>query len=206
MEPEPRETHPGAVTPVRLVSHADSCCASVRSLEARAYGLRPGVMGVEFTLMGELDGVRIPPVGRGERADALWRRTCFEAFVRCDDVPGYLELNFSPSGAWQAYHFGAHRQHRTSAAVPVPPHITVGHRRRGAEPVGCAVSADDALLLEALVHLPAPYAAARRTLRLGLSAVVEEQTGGLSYWAVHHAPGRPDFHHPDAFVLVLHWS
>ena len=40
-----------------------------------------------------------------------------------------------------------------------------------------------------------------RELRIGLAAVVEEKSGALSYWALRHAPGKPDFHHPDAFAL-----
>lgn len=39
--------------------------------------------------------------------------------------------------------------------------------------------------------------------RLGLSAVIEETSGAKSYWALAHAPGKPDFHHPDAFALDL---
>ena len=38
---------------------------------------------------------------------------------------------------------------------------------------------------------------------LGLSAVIEEHDGTLSYWALRHAPGKPDFHHRDAFALEL---
>ena len=40
-------------------------------------------------------------------------------------------------------------------------------------------------------------------LRLALSAVVEADDGTLSYWALRHPPGRPDFHHADGFVLRL---
>jgi len=36
-----------------------------------------------------------------------------------------------------------------------------------------------------------------------LSAVIEEESGTLSYWALRHAPGRADFHHPDGFALEL---
>jgi hypothetical protein len=39
--------------------------------------------------------------------------------------------------------------------------------------------------------------------RLGLSAVVEEKNGVLSCWPLKHPPGKPDFHHPDAFALEL---
>jgi hypothetical protein len=39
--------------------------------------------------------------------------------------------------------------------------------------------------------------------RLGLSAVIEEAGGGLSYWALAHPPGKADFHHSDCFALEL---
>ena len=45
-----------------------------------------------------------------------------------------------------------------------------------------------------------------RPLRLGLSAVVEDAAGKLSYWALRHTPGKPDFHHTDAFALTLEKS
>jgi hypothetical protein len=31
--------------------------------------------------------------------------------------------------------------------------------------------------------------------------VVEDEHGALSYWALKHAPGKPDFHHPDSLAL-----
>jgi len=37
--------------------------------------------------------------------------------------------------------------------------------------------------------------------RLGLSALIEDQSGGMSYWALAHPPGKPDFHHADGFAL-----
>jgi len=40
-------------------------------------------------------------------------------------------------------------------------------------------------------------------LRIGLSAVIEGTDGALSYWALRHSAGRPDFHHADAFALRL---
>jgi len=38
---------------------------------------------------------------------------------------------------------------------------------------------------------------------LAVSAVVEDRDGVLSYWALRHPPGEPDFHHPGAFTLQL---
>ena len=41
------------------------------------------------------------------------------------------------------------------------------------------------------------------TLKLALTAVLEDDSGTLSYWALKHAPGKPDFHHREGFVLEL---
>jgi hypothetical protein len=54
------------------------------------------------------------------------------------------------------------------------------------------------LELEASIPMPD-----KEKLVLGISAVIEELDGGLSYWALRHAPGKPDFHHPQAFALEL---
>lgn len=173
----------------------------MHSLEARVQALRPGVLGVQFTLTGELRALRIPPPGPAERAEELWRHTCCELFVRRDDLPGYLEFNFSPSGAWQAYRFIGYRQGRRPVRLPAPPRVTAELRECAAHAAGPA----EALGLEALVHLPVPFSTAPQGLRLALSAIVEDQSGALSYWALRHGPGRPDFHHPDACVLTLDW-
>ena len=39
--------------------------------------------------------------------------------------------------------------------------------------------------------------------QLGLTAVIEEEGGHRSYWALAHAPGKPDFHAPTCFAATL---
>ena len=40
-------------------------------------------------------------------------------------------------------------------------------------------------------------------LLLGLAAVIESGNGDLSYWALKHPPGKPDFHHAHGFVYEV---
>ena len=40
-------------------------------------------------------------------------------------------------------------------------------------------------------------------MRIGLSAVIEDTAGSLSYWALHHPRSKPDFHHRGGFILRL---
>jgi hypothetical protein len=146
-----------------------------------------GILALTFVLQGNLAALRIPAKRPRRRVDELWRHTCFEAFLMAGNGPDYREYNFSPSGEWAVYAFRDYRQAEL-AADEFAPVIRV-HR------------STQRLVLEAEVPLELP--ALYRSIRLGLSAVVEAADGGLSYWALWHPPGKPDFHHVDAFALQL---
>lgn len=126
----------------------------------------------------------LPPPAEPERADDLWLTTCFEAFLRPDGERGYTEWNFAPSGEWGTYDFRAHREGMAEADAASPPYIRL----------------EDNLTwwaVGATISVPV------QRYQLGLSAVIEEQDGTKSYWALAHGPGAPDFHHDDCFAATL---
>ena len=146
-----------------------------------------------FGAVGTLNiwfGVRAPaerfvlPEGEARRADELWQTTCFEAFLRADGEQAYREWNFAPSGQWAAYDFTGYRAGRTNAAVKEP-----------------YIRLEDNLnwfTLGATIGVEAG-----RAWSLGLSAILEEQDGTKSYWALSHEAGKPDFHAPGCFTARL---
>jgi len=151
-------------------------------------GRAPGdIFTLAFALEGDLSGLRIPETRSSQRAGGLWRHTCFEVFVMAEDGPGYREFNFSPSGEWAVYAFRGYRE-GGELEVELCPEIVV--RRAG-----------DRLELDAEISLD--WLPPGSPVRLGLSAVVEDADGVLSFWALRHPPGKPDFHHTDAFALQL---
>lgn len=167
---------------MQLQPHPDTPCAAVSALRCEA--LRAGaLLQLRFELYGALDEIRIPPPAAPARQDCLWRHTCFEAFVR-GAGESYAELNFSPSSAWAAYAFSAYRTDMASLGI-APPRIATERTQ-------------DRLLLEAEALLPA-----EGVWDVALCAVIESMDGPLSYWALRHAPGKPDFHHADGFALRL---
>lgn len=85
----------------------------------------------------------------------------------------YREYNFSPSGEWAAYAFSSYRK-RDRAKLARP-------RWNGK-----------------VATIPA-----RGRLRIGLTAVIEEKSGALSYWALRHPRRKPDFHDRRGFTLDL---
>jgi hypothetical protein len=176
---------------VRLTRHPESSGAAVHAIEARVRRTPGGALALGYVLEGELARVNLPPPRLRRFSEGLWRRTCCECFIRIPDGPGYHEFNFSPSGEWAAYAFTKYREGAPLADEMLNPRINV-HRRT------------DRLDLEAVVALDrlAPEYMNGR-LALALSAVIEEDDGALSHWALAHAPGAPDFHHPAAFALAL---
>ena len=175
---------------VELQCHPAIRAQSVRGIQVQVGWGQGGALALTFSLTGDVVRFRIPTPQPSRRADGLWQHTCFEAFIRHEGEPGYYEFNFAPSGAWAAYAFSRYRD-GAPLAQDVDPRIAV---RR----------AEQQLELDALIRLEClPLVPLRARLQLALSAVIEDKQGVLSYWALTHPPGRPDFHHPDAFVLGL---
>jgi len=156
--------------------------------------LEADALRLVFRLAGDLAALRVPPPAPSAATDGLWQHTCFEAFAGRDDGDAYHELNLAPSGAWAAYAFRAYRERAPGAAIAKPPRVSVSRTA-------------DAIVVEATVVL-APLVRDRSLAptRLGLTAVVEDTAGALSYWSLHHAPGPPDFHRADVRAIRLEAS
>ena len=171
-----------------LTPHPDTPCDAVQSLEVDVARLRGGSLQLRYILAARLDDLAIPAVAESVRADGLWRHTCFEAFVRPEPGPAYVELNFAPSAAWAAYRFDDYREGMAEAEI--------GELRF------MRTSLFGTFEYRALIGL-APAIPVDAAWRLGASAVIEEASGRISYWALAHPPGKPDFHHADGFTLDL---
>lgn len=159
-------------------------------MQANVHRAGDTALALSFFLRGDLAALRIPLSGPPRRADRLWQHTCFEAFVRAGDEAAYHEFNLAPSGEWAAYRFQWYRQAARGTGPGPTPEIKVS-------------SSGQLLQLEAVVPLDSAVFPAGAPLRLGLSAVLEGKDGSLSYWALKHPPGKADFHHADAFAIVI---
>ncbi len=174
-----------------LTAHPSTPSDAVHRLGVQLRAEEPDKLVFQFSLDADMSRVRVPLCGAGGRADALWKHTCFEAFVAPADAPGYHEFNFSPSLEWAIYRFSAYREGMSPAEIGHAPNISV---RRG----------DDGLELQSVVRLgDLPDLRDARHLRIALAAVIEDDTGRLSYWGLRHPTGKPDFHHPNGFALEV---
>ena len=176
---------------VTLTCHPQTPTELVRGIAAHVGRSPVGALAIDFVLDADLGRLRIPPPRASCVVHGLWEHTCFEAFIALNNTPAYHELNFAPSGEWALYAFRSYRE-----IAPQPDEMVAPEMH-----VRCL---PDRLELDAVVRLGSLSANhASSPLRLALSAVIEDDRRGLSYWALQHPPGKPDFHQADAFALTV---
>lgn len=173
-----------------LVPHPDTPCAAVRALTLTFERPTPALLTLHYALDADLEALRIPEPRPPARTDGLWQHTCVEAFIGQSDGRTYWEYNFSPSGAWAAYQFSDYRE----GMVPL---------MKGAAPVISTRETSGSLVLSVAVDLSWISRATGAELVLGASAVIETRERVLSYWALKHPAGKPDFHQAVSRIVPL---
>lgn len=141
-----------------------------------------------YQLWDPLKTVVIPArVTQPARQDNLWQTTCFEFFLGMKQSPTYWEVNLSPAGHWNVYRFRDYRQGmQAELAFDALPFRV--------EAVGEVWGLELVLDLEQIMP-------ANQNLEIGISAVLESQGGGLTYWALTHPGPQADFHQRQGFLI-----
>lgn len=173
-----------------LKLHPASPCSAATHIDVDVARPHAGSLLLRYVVTGAIADLRMPPVVTAARADELWQHTCFETFVGTSADAAYYEFNFAPSTQWAAYRFGGYRSGRAATEIAAP--------RIDVQSAPERFTLQASLELDRLSGLPS---GAR--WRLGLSAVIEEANGRISYWALAHPPGKADFHHSDCFSHEL---
>jgi hypothetical protein len=169
---------------VSLRPHPDSSKPSVSTIVVTVER-RGNVLSLTYAAEGDISAIAVPAHAAPARADDLWKHTCFEAFVRAEGAGGYLEFNMSPSGQWAAYRFDGYRAGMRNEDIGAP-RLAFEDDERGLS-----------LIAEIdLSRLPE----AGRAWDVNITAIIENKAGTKAFWALAHAPGKPDFHNADCFV------
>ena len=173
------QTHP-------LTAHPAHPPATVRSVEAKIIGADDSWLRLRWRIEGA-QALVVPPFAGKGRADELWKTTCFELFLRPDGGASYCEFNLSPSERWAAYDFSGYREGMAERPAEREPQTAIRQ--------GSSFAIFDAAI--PLTALPASDCA------MNLAAVIEEEGGVKSYWALAHPAEKPDFHDPACFTATL---
>jgi hypothetical protein len=174
-----------------LTIHPTSLCPAVTSIEVDVARPKPGLLTLTYALTGAVGDLYVPDKTDPVRTDELWKRTCFEAFVLPDSGEAYAEFNIAPSTKWAAYRFDRYREGMRDAGEIAPLSVDVA-------------TTDERLTLDVAFDLAVlPGFDCDADWRLGLTAVIEEANGRVSYWALTHPLPKPEFHNADGFTCRL---
>ena len=168
---------------VELICHPQRPCAVSLAIGV-SVERDAGQLALAYVLRGITIDLRIPTPASPVDPDRLWAHTCFEAFLARPGDDAYEEWNLSPSGQLAHYAFDAYR-----VRGPQPAATTVASR--------CELAA---ATLTLAARIPIGDDGPRV---VGLTTVVQDARGGLSYWALRHGPGQPDFHARATFALLV---
>ena len=125
-----------------------------------------------------------------ERQDNLWEKTCFEAFIQPMDSKQYWEINVSPSGQWNVYHFQDRRQSmKPESRMRV---VKSQFQSLSSSSFSFQFEVD---LSQALSNSPATE------VRVGLCTILLHKDSTKSHWALAHKSPQADFHDPQSFLL-----
>lgn len=171
-----------------MICHRDTPAQKVEGFSVELERQGDGQLWLRYHVDCPVDALELGAPAAAERTDELWRTTCFELFARKDGDAAYAEYNFAPSSQWAAYGFSGYRKGMRDLPLPTAPET-------GND------ASESHFALEATVPLPPELQG--EALRLAITAVIEEEDGTKSYWALRHPPGPPDFHHRDCFALKL---
>ena len=175
----------------RLVPHPQTQPKGVKSVEVDVIQATSSIL-LSYVVEGA-DALLLPAFGR-ERRDNLWQGTCFELFVK-PDSRGYVEFNFAPLSAWNAYSFVDWRMGKRPYQPDVEPGLSDSRTDGRKDSFPGLYALDVVISPDILLLSPGS---------VGLAAILEEEGGTMSYWALAHPPGEePNFHHPDCFVARL---
>lgn len=175
----------------QLIAHKDSITTAIRNLDVKVISEAPDTLKICYQLTGDITQIRIPSPQQPSCVDGLWKHTCFEMFIAVESEDNYHEFNFSPSGQWAAYAFSNYRL-RNKWISTQSPTIRIDQ-------------SSNYFILEAkITTTDLSIKINNKSLQVGLTAVLEEQNGSLSYWALQHSDICPDFHNRAGFTPLIH--
>lgn len=142
---------------------------------------------ISYKVCGELASIDL---GEGHpnhaRVMKLWEKSCFELFIKTKE-DSYIEFNFSPEFEWNCFYF-------TKKGDPV-----LEYARFDSVKTDILLSLDVVHLIVELDKKKFPDGFFQGPLHAGISSVIKEKNGNMSYWALSHEDIKPNFHHFDSF-------
>ncbi len=119
------------------------------------------------------------------RKNEIWKKTCFEFFLKPENQKQYWEFNVNSKKDWNIYFFSDYREDLKSVDAAKAPKVEVSGN-----------------MIEAQWVLPEVLSTkVKENFMIAVSVILYDSKNGLKqYYAIRHPVSEPDFHHPDGFI------
>ena len=123
-----------------------------------------------------------------ERLIKLWEKTCFEFFIK-NQNGSYIEFNFSPTFEWNCFYF-----EKKGDALKE-------WQQMNRPKTDILLSLNNFFMIIEIKKddFPSGFFNHLAERECAVTCVIKEKSGRLSYWALHHADVKPNFHHFESF-------
>lgn len=150
--------------------------------------MTPDSVFVSYKVQGSLAEIDL---GQGHphhaRVIKLWEKSCFELFIK-NEKNSYIEFNFSPEFEWNAFYF----EKKGDALAE--------YGRMDSVKKDILLSLDVFHLIVEIDRKKFPDHFFESALEIGLTSVIKDRHGKLSYWALSHQDTKPNFHDFRSYV------
>lgn len=144
---------------------------------------------LQYNVVGPISSLSFENFNQQQfRPDEIWKRSCFELFLKDPSSTRYYEFNFSPQGAWNSYYFNNYRE-------------LAGHSLINKEPI---ISFEKSInQVSCFVELNLSNWISKRFTLASTTCILKNQDNHNNYFAPSHPCDDPDFHHYDGFTINL---
>ncbi|MHC5731039.1 MAG: DOMON-like domain-containing protein, partial [Nostoc sp.] len=112
-----------------------------------------------------------------------------EFFIGSKDSLRYWEFNLSPAGHWNVYRFDGYREGmQEETAFTILP-FSVQNQADG---LALALDVDLGKIVSE-----------NQAIEVGITTVIKDKDGEVTYWALTHRGAEADFHLRDSFIVEL---
>lgn len=152
---------------------------------------------IDYIITGDISSIVIEKCNATpQRLIGLWKKTCFEFFLRSGKYKEYMEFNFSSSLNWNCFNFNSETKDLTEWNIINTPKVKI-------------VKTEDRIEMNVIIE-KVNLALAHQDFKkseYSTTAVllIEDEKGDIieTFWAIKHADMKPNFHHPESYQRCI---
>lgn len=142
---------------------------------------------LDYEIIGNLSQYNFPKPTKQQRANELWRDTCFELFIANTSQESYHEMNISPSIQWNCYHFNAYKEDMKESTLILAPTIKTTQNDQSYK------LSVETTIQEEFFH---------EILEINLAVILLDTDNTRHFYTLKKRDGVPDFHDREGFLNI----